>query len=916
MLDTPFQNLNSEKTTISLDDVKAVLISKKSKTTAKVAGVSQLALILAACGSDSTTSSSSSSTLLSLTKSGDNYSASSVTGFALNSQTVATLDVADSSTNAYAIELDASGTGTLHFDFADAGDTVTLNAGSKVAGFTTLKVSDGTIDATNADLSSITRVEVASGIKITLAQIKTIPTVVSNSASGKIEVEVATEAEATELVSLLTAGTVQVFGAANPIDMVASETATVTASVLTEKVAETTTTLKPVTDAPAVSTDTTTDTTTDTATDTATDTTPAAPVSTVEEAVRFTMSGDASGNYTPGFYNGNVTVTASGNDYIVTPASGGAIQTPTADVNSFVVSGITMSGDAVVLDGETITGTGNVAITKLEGDAAADLSLITVTGTRTATVSDDVTFTGNLGTFTTTVNSGKTLTGDVAVLQGKTINGAGTTAVTDLDTDLDADLSGITSTTHTATFNNDGTFTGDLGTAATTIASGKTMTAATGVVSGKSIAGAGNLSITGMVNATDVSSIATSGTITVAGVTTAANLTALDAVTTTAIAATAITTITGSVAEVKAAAAAAGITTASDYAATLSDAAATAITITDLSTIGSDTTGTVTVSNAIATSGTKDQITAAFVTSGSKVVASSAAVAITTDTTITATDVETFETAVGALNLGSAVTVTIAAAASADFEATTVSGDTIAINGTGDDAGETLTITGAATAQTIDLSNVTIDTDDIAVVNIDGGAATDTITGSNGVDKITGGGGVDIITITGSSKDDVVLASATADYDDITGFASGSDADDLVTLDSVFGFAQGSTDGTIVMGKGDEVDDALTGSGTGDADATLLVLNDDFATADILDMIIAGTKTGAEVIAEAVTAMGATTKLADTEKVLVAIDDTEDTALFWVQQDSTAGILASEVTLLAVLQGTTADLVANDFVVS
>lgn len=79
MLDTTCQDLKSEKTTISLDEVKAVLISKKSKTTAKVAGVSQLALILAACGSDSTTTSSSSSTLLSLTKSGDNYSASSVT---------------------------------------------------------------------------------------------------------------------------------------------------------------------------------------------------------------------------------------------------------------------------------------------------------------------------------------------------------------------------------------------------------------------------------------------------------------------------------------------------------------------------------------------------------------------------------------------------------------------------------------------------------------------------------------------------------------------------------------------------------------------------------------------------------------------------------------------------------------------
>jgi hypothetical protein len=110
--------------------------------------------------------------------------------------------------------------------------------------------------------------------------------------------------------------------------------------------------------------------------------------------------------------------------------------------------------------------------------------------------------------------------------------------------------------------------------------------------------------------------------------------------------------------------------------------------------------------------------------------------------------VETYETAIGALNLGSATTVTIAAGATANFEATTVSADTLTINGTGDNAGETLTITGTAGIQTIDLSNVTIDNDDIAVVNIIGGAAVDTITGSNGVDKITGAGGIDLGVLT------------------------------------------------------------------------------------------------------------------------------------------------------------------------
>jgi hypothetical protein len=98
--------------------------------------------------------------------------------------------------------------------------------------------------------------------------------------------------------------------------------------------------------------------------------------------------------------------------------------------------------------------------------------------------------------------------------------------------------------------------------------------------------------------------------------------------------------------------------------------------------------------------------------------------------------------------------------------------------------------------------------------------------------------------------------------------------------------------------------------------ATLAVLNDDFGTATILNAHKAGTKTTDEVIAEAITAMGANTLLGENEKVLVAIDDTEDTALFWVQQDGTTGLLAAEVTLLAVLQGTVADLVATDFVVS
>ncbi|MDA9346627.1 hypothetical protein N9R66_01285, partial [bacterium] len=107
-----------------------------------------LAFILSACGGGSGSSSSSSSNVLTLTKSGDTYSASSVTGFQVNDTSTAKFDVANEPSNAYAIKLNATGTGVLEFDFADAGDTVTLEAGSKTSGFTTLKVTDGTLDAT------------------------------------------------------------------------------------------------------------------------------------------------------------------------------------------------------------------------------------------------------------------------------------------------------------------------------------------------------------------------------------------------------------------------------------------------------------------------------------------------------------------------------------------------------------------------------------------------------------------------------------------------------------------------------------------------------------------------------------------------------------------------------------------------
>ena len=480
--------------------------SEKLKNNKKAAalGTTPLALILSACGggSSSTTSSNSSSTtssnVLTLTKSADTYSASAVTGFTVADSSTAKFDVADASSNAYEIKLDATGTGVLEFDFVDAGDTVTLAAGSKTSGFTTLKVTDGTLDATNADLTGITRVEVASGIKISLAQIKEIPTIVANSATSEITVEVTTEAEATELVSLISAGTVKVFADTNPIKLVAAPAATVATETLEKKQTETTASVKPTAEASA---DTSaTDTTTDT--DTSTGTTGG--------------GGGGGGSSTPGFVllqtlddtdpsvfivgtqNGNVTITETGTNIATFwAATGEAITKATADVTGLIVNEITLITTAKIVDGKTITGDGAITLTALEGDAAADLSGITVTGTKTVNVADDVTFTGDLGSFAVTVDTGKTLTTTAAKAIGLTMTGAGGVTLTALDADADADLSSITvSGTKTVNVADDVTFTGDLGSFAVTVDTGKTLTTTAAIATGITMTG-GSVTITG-----------------------------------------------------------------------------------------------------------------------------------------------------------------------------------------------------------------------------------------------------------------------------------------------------------------------------------------------------------------------------------------------------------------------------------
>jgi hypothetical protein len=382
-------------------------ISEKLPNNKKMAalGTTPLALVLSACGGSET--STTASNVLTLTKSADTYSASAVTGFAVTDSSTAKFAVADAASNAYEIKLDATGTGVLEFDFVDAGDTVTLAAGSKSSGFTTLKVTDGTLDATNADLTGITRVEVASGIKISLAQIKEIPTVVANSATSEITVEVTSEAEATELVSLISAGTVKIFADTNPIKLVAASTATVTAETLTAKQTETTASVKPTAEAPAdtAATDTTdTGTGTGTGTDTDTGSTDstgggAAPViGGSPTTVPVTHSG--SGNYVMGTDSGAVTLTVDGSNLKATPEVGSATMVTKANVSD-LRSDIAISGTAAVFEGFTTSGSGNVTITGSDG-----AQTLTINSTGTNSVA------GGAGIDTITVSVGtNTITG-------------------------------------------------------------------------------------------------------------------------------------------------------------------------------------------------------------------------------------------------------------------------------------------------------------------------------------------------------------------------------------------------------------------------------------------------------------------------------------------------------------------------
>jgi hypothetical protein len=191
-----------------------------------------------------------------------------------------------------------------------------------------------------------------------------------------------------------------------------------------------------------------------------------------------------------------------------------------------------------------------------------------------------------------------------------------------------------------------------------------------------------------------------------------------------------------------------------------------------------------------------------------------------------ATDIDLIENSTtGSLDLGLVNEISLISGQNLNLDASTVSGRIITFLGSGDDLGETISILGTSAADTIELSNITVDTNDISTFTIDGGVSgDDIITGTAGNDIIIGRYGADQINlieggadkITFMTSGDGAAAGSPTGSDTITNFLSNDDeilvGGDLATaLDG----ADQTFDGTVLnTTAGDEQQIDLTAANT------------------------------------------------------------------------------------------------------
>ena len=158
----------------------------------------------------------------------------------------------------------------------------------------------------------------------------------------------------------------------------------------------------------------------------------------------------------------------------------------------------------------TPTTTTVTTVSELDTLIEGDDTFVIIGGDIDASTKDMSQFTGEV-----TVSSGFTLTLRAADVGSVVYSGTGAVAITALDVTPAADLSNISTSTVTAAVDNSVTFTGDLGTATTTVATSMVLTAEQSVISTKTVDGTGSVNITDTnnTNAVNSSNITTATTI-------------------------------------------------------------------------------------------------------------------------------------------------------------------------------------------------------------------------------------------------------------------------------------------------------------------------------------------------------------------------------------------------------------------
>lgn len=153
-----------------------------------------------------------------------------------------------------------------------------------------------------------------------------------------------------------------------------------------------------------------------------------------------------------------------------------------------------------------------------------------------------------------------------------------------------------------------------------------------------------------------------------------------------------------------------------------------------------------------------------------------------TERTQTATDIDFIENATdGILDLGLVNKLTLISNQSVTLKSSTLSDKIVTLEGAGDDGGEAIEITGSNSGETINLSNIILDSDDITSISVNAGTGADTIVGSDGADVINGGEGADIITPGLGS--DVVILNASNGFDVIDLIESSGTSIDTIRID-------------------------------------------------------------------------------------------------------------------------------------